>query len=1019
MPSLTMPLARAAVLGLVLAALLAVFAPARGHAQVDPAGCTDEVGYDPAIPTYESVVGRPLGDGPTGSSGRDMSADIYKYFDAVLAAAESSTRVRMLKKPYGTSVLGKPMQFYVISSPSNIANLDGGRRDAAFWAGVRDGTVSEAAGLAAVRSRPAPAWITSTPHGAEPAAGEAIARNLYELAARTDCWNAQRLRDMDFFLLPVRNPDGRDVIQRTSAWTFDHNRDFGTQNQIENGAFLPLFKQYPGVFFIDAHQTGNGYFFPPNEDPVHHEISDFTVDFIGDLIGPAIRQAFNDQSIDYFNYDTYDLFVPEYGDTVPSLLSGAAGMTFEKGTSEVYGKQVYEHYLAIDATIDVTARNKPAILTGWVRQWAEAVRQGEGCDLEPNELVSPLTEPLKQQPAYEVCGYFFRPDRHEGDMAALVRHMQAQGVHVYRFQHDVNTNGVREYGTGVSNTEVLPKGTLYMPMSQPLKHWIQAVMGEDPFEPIEFFYDVATWSYPMHRGLAGSGFLTSQLPPGVVMTEIGDPALGTLTGAGSPVYAFETDSMQALALVWELLERKVDVYRGRAPFSASGRNFTTGTALVDGASLAARGVDLAALAAKRQTPVTGVNGYPVEHQAMERPKVGVYTQANITPNSPLHPNEALNTPEDPRAGHCAEQGPGVGSAADYCVALFTLTQKADLPGYADEDVVADAMLSTIDASELAAGDLVAKGYTVLLNPNQPIAAGAGAAALQAFVNQGGTYVGTLANGTNAARNAGLTTIATVTSGSLSEPGATFSTPGSTFTGTFDTASPVAWGFDDDGFIYRDATSNLIYNKATLDADARAAVSYAEPLRSLGFSRSATGPGKLDGRPAVIDEPFGAGRAVMFGHNAFYRSWKEADERLVLNALLYPRTPVRPAATVQQQAQQQQQQQQQTAAPVTAAPLAKAELPKVTSRPLRKARGDRDVRIQVARKHKAELKRAVRAAKLPKATRKKVRYVRSGRTLTLVVKGARTSANDHERGEWVRRIVGRLDRRDVKILFAQL
>ena len=88
--------------------------------------------------------------------------------------------------------------------------------------------------------------------------------------------------------------------------------------------------------------------------------------------------------------------------------------------------------------------------------------------------------------------------------------------------------------------------------------------------------------------------------------------------------------------------------------------------------------------------------------------------------------------------------------------------------------------------------------------------------------------------------------------------------------------------------------------------------------------------------------------------------------------------------------------------------------------MRKARaGDRDVRIQVARKHTTELKRAVRAAKLPKATRKKVRYVRSGRTMTLVVTGARTSTNDHKRGEWVRRIVGRLDRRGVKILSAQV
>ena len=62
---------------------------------------------------------------------------------------------------------------------------------------------------------------------------------------------------------------------------------------------------------------------------------------------------------------------------------------------------------------------------------------------------------------------------------------------------------------------------------------------------------------------------------------------------------------------------------------------------------------------------------------------------------------------------------------------------------------------------------------------------------------------------------------------------------------------------------------------------------------------------------------------------------------------------------------------------------------------------------------------MRAAKLPKTARKQVRYVRSGRTVTLVVKGARRSTNDHRRGEWVRRIVGRLDNRGVKVLYAQL
>ncbi len=52
------------------------------------------------------------------------------------------------------------------------------------------------------------------------------------------------------------------------------------------------------------------------------------------------------------------MFTPEYGDTVPSLLMGAAGMTYEKGSDENYGKQVYDHYLAIDTTINLTSNDK-------------------------------------------------------------------------------------------------------------------------------------------------------------------------------------------------------------------------------------------------------------------------------------------------------------------------------------------------------------------------------------------------------------------------------------------------------------------------------------------------------------------------------------------------------------------------------------------------------------------------------------------------------------------------------------
>ena len=84
------------------------------------------------------------------------------------------------------------MRYYVVGTPENIANLDAGRNDGAFWRGVREGTISAAEGAAEAQDRPAFFWNTATPHGSEPAAGEAISRVLYELTSRTDCANLQR-----------------------------------------------------------------------------------------------------------------------------------------------------------------------------------------------------------------------------------------------------------------------------------------------------------------------------------------------------------------------------------------------------------------------------------------------------------------------------------------------------------------------------------------------------------------------------------------------------------------------------------------------------------------------------------------------------------------------------------------------------------------------------------------------------------------------------------------------------------
>ena len=66
---------------------------ATASAQVDPAGCPQDVTFDPAIRTWSQVFpNSPLaGNNATGSGQRHLTADLYTYAQAVMADAAQST----------------------------------------------------------------------------------------------------------------------------------------------------------------------------------------------------------------------------------------------------------------------------------------------------------------------------------------------------------------------------------------------------------------------------------------------------------------------------------------------------------------------------------------------------------------------------------------------------------------------------------------------------------------------------------------------------------------------------------------------------------------------------------------------------------------------------------------------------------------------------------------------------------------------------------------------------------------
>jgi hypothetical protein len=863
-----------------------------------PSTCGSDVQLDPNIPTYDDFFGSTLGSGTTGDglSGATPSAkktpQLSAYMQAIVAAvnAHGGSRVAARLVHEGNSVLGTPFYYVVIGTPSNIANLDSGRNDQAFWRGVIDGTTSPSAALGQVRKRPAFAWITGAPHGNEPAGGEASVKELYELAARTDCDNTARLANLDVFVQPVTAPDDRDHNNRTTAWSFDPNRDRGTFHMPENRALIGAITKYPGLFFIDAHQQSSGYFFPPDQDAAHHEIAHSALDAIQNVIGPALRTAFNDQTGQYRNYNTYDMFVPEYGDTVPALLQGGAGMTYEKGNDENYGKQVYDHYLAMDTTVNVVADQKASLLTAWIKQWPEAVSQGADCTAQSNTQVSPPVidqfeigqSAIDQEPNTAVCGYYYLPGQHSGDVAATLAELQAVGVKVYRLDRPLTMAGVHRFGNLDANavqgqdspvrTErtTLPAGTLYIPLAQGTKHWIQAVLGENPYLPFNYFYDEVTWSYSLLRGFAGDGFLTRRPPPSVKLTPLGKLDLGPAPRRSHPVYVFNTDSAAALAMVNQLLGQGASVSRAATAFDADGVHFATGAAFVSGVVLSS----LAADAARWQTPVYGLGGYPVAHSPVPAPKVAIYTGGATVPSNPAFPGT----------------GDGYCRTTAYCEAMFDLTQREGVP---------TSQIGQLTSTDLANGVLQSGGYTVLIDPASTISAttpvgtaGTPAQAVQAFVNAGGTFLGTGAGGATSARNAGITTLNTNTISGIS-------TPGSTFDATWNTADPVAWGMDAGGWIFRESNNDPNFDPATLAGNG--VIPPATAVATFAAAGDCGGPAgfgncygyevnanaNLPGRPAVVDQPFGAGHAIMLGFDPWYRSWTTQEERLVLNTLLYP------------------------------------------------------------------------------------------------------------------------------------
>ncbi|GGO02574.1 hypothetical protein GCM10010116_04980 [Microbispora rosea subsp. aerata] len=176
--------------------------------------------------------------------------------------------------------------------------------------------------------------------------------------------------------------------------------------------------------------------------------------------------------------------------------------------------------------------------------------------------------------------------------------------------------------------------------------------------------------------------------------------------------------------------------------------------------------------------------------------------------------------------------------------------------------------------------------TVLLVPDGSSSNGGltaqGLANLEQWVAAGGTYVGLRNEGTRVARAAGLT------SATVKAKPTGYQVIGSHFRVDVAQGSPVSLGRPAEDFQFDNG--DPILNPSQTGVNVLTYPS-GDTFWSNGYT---VGAEALKGTVSLVDEPTGAGHAVLFAYNPLFRAYNENGIHPLANALLYPAGTQRPS-----------------------------------------------------------------------------------------------------------------------------
>jgi len=516
---------------------------------------------DRGVPAPESVFGF--------KPGADYKLATYdqsvEYFRKVAAASKN---VRIVEA--GKTSEGRTMYFALVSSTSNLSNVDRYREIARRLAHPQGLTEAEAHRLA--RDGKAFVHIDGGLHSTEVAGAQHTPQLLYDLTRRANDPDVKAMLDNVIVMLwPTINPDGQQMV---AEWYMknvgtpyelsglprlyqdyvghDNNRDAYMLNMVESRVIEHTWRQWePNIIYVH-HQSGpfpTRIWLPPFSEPVGSD-APYVVSREVNMIGMAIAKGLEERGqVGATHMGTaFDAWYPGYVDYAPNFKNIPAFWT----ETALYQYATPHEYTLNDFPQNMRDLRPQSLYSSpWPPGWwhlRDAVEYMETASWSVIEWASKYKESLLYD-RYLAGRDQIALGSRKAPFAYIVPQQQRDPVAAVELLRRLAFGGVRVAQLTASASiagETWPAGTWIVPTDQEFAAMAREVLDAQkypdlrqyPGGPPERPYDAAGWSLPLQMGVrvvAATAALDAEtrakmkplgdMPPARVSPTAYDPAL--------------------------------------------------------------------------------------------------------------------------------------------------------------------------------------------------------------------------------------------------------------------------------------------------------------------------------------------------------------------------------------------------------------------------------------------------------------------------------------------------------------